>query len=87
MLVPGGARELARTPAGPAAFRHGRHLALQFHPEATPELADRWARQDPSLDALGISPGALAEQSARHGRAARVQAFELFDAWWASARS
>lgn len=87
MLVPAGAVELARSPAGPAAFRHGRHLALQFHPEVTPEVLDLWARRDPALAPLGITPALLAEQSARHAGAAHEQAFVLFDAWWAAARA
>ena len=85
MHVPPGARELARSPAGPAAFRHGRHLGVQFHPEVDATLVDRWARSDPKLPATGITAEQLAEQSAVHAPAAREQAFRLFDAWWASA--
>ncbi|HLH65400.1 MAG TPA: type 1 glutamine amidotransferase [Solirubrobacteraceae bacterium] len=84
MRVPPGARELARSPAGPAAFRHGRHLGLQFHPEADAALADLWARTDPKLPQTGLTPELLAAQSARHADAARAQAFALFDRWLAS---
>ena len=82
MHVPPGARELARSPAGPAAFRLGRHLGLQFHPEVDAALVDRWARSDPKLPATGITAELLAEQSAIYGEAAREHAFRLFDAWW-----
>src|SRR5918996_1025565 len=37
--VPEGTQLLARSAAGPAAFRRGPHLGVQFHPEATPEIA------------------------------------------------
>ena len=36
------AYELARNAFGVHAFCHGRHLAVQFHPEATPEIACAW---------------------------------------------
>jgi GMP synthase-like glutamine amidotransferase len=81
MRVPPGAQELARSPAGPAAFRHGRHLGVQFHPEADGALVDRWARTDPKLPATGITPNRLAEQSALYAEGARDQAYRLFDDW------
>ena len=84
MLLPPGARELARSPVGTAGFRHGRHLALQFHPEADGALLDRWARTDPKLAATGITPEQLAEQSGCHAAPAREQAFALFDHWLAT---
>ncbi len=34
--------ELARNAFGVQAFSHGRHLAVQFHPEATAEIAESW---------------------------------------------
>lgn len=41
--VPGGARLLANTQLNPnQAFAFGRSLALQFHPEADPEMNERW---------------------------------------------
>jgi len=39
---PPGATVLARSPAGPQAFRIGRVLALQFHPEVSPQIVRRW---------------------------------------------
>jgi GMP synthase-like glutamine amidotransferase len=83
--VPPGGVELARSPAGPAAFRHGRHLGLQFHPEVEPALAAEWAAVDRHLPP-GVSAEQIAEQGARYGAAAREQAFRLFDAWWELAR-
>jgi GMP synthase-like glutamine amidotransferase len=81
--LPPGARELARTPAGPAAFRAGPHTATQFHPEATPERMSTWIRMA-TEPPPGITPELIDEQGARHGAGAREQAWRLFDGWWAS---
>lgn len=81
MHIPPGAQELARSPAGPSVFRHGRHLGIQFHPEADAPLVDLWARTDPHLPGTGITPEQLAAQSAQHAGPAREQAFRLFDFW------
>jgi len=81
--LPPGARELARTPAGPAAFRAGPHTGTQFHPEATPQRMSRWIRMANELPA-GITPELIDEEGARHGAGARAQAWRLFDGWWAS---
>jgi GMP synthase-like glutamine amidotransferase len=83
LRIPPGATVLGQSPAGPAAFRHGRHLAVQFHPEATPAIVDGWALADPALESHGITREELAEQSRRHGETARQAAFVLFDDWWA----
>jgi GMP synthase-like glutamine amidotransferase len=83
MHLPPGARALAHSPAGLAAFRHGRHLGLQFHPEVDAELVERWARTDPKLPATGITVEDLAAQSRAHADAALGQAFALFDGWLA----
>jgi GMP synthase-like glutamine amidotransferase len=40
------ARELARNAYGSQAFSIRGHLALQFHPEATPEIAADWDEED-----------------------------------------
>jgi GMP synthase-like glutamine amidotransferase len=81
--VPPGGVELARSPAGPAAFRLGPHLGTQFHPEVTPAIVRRWAEL--AGDGLpGITADELNRQTAVHGGdAVRAQAFALFDAWWA----
>jgi GMP synthase-like glutamine amidotransferase len=78
--VPPGAVELARSPAGPAAFRAGRNLGLQFHPEATATMGEIWGHSDPNRSRAGVQ--ALASEGARLEGAARTQAFALFDAWY-----
>jgi GMP synthase-like glutamine amidotransferase len=82
LRIPAGAELLARSPAGPAAFRHGRHLGVQFHPEVTPEILDAWAVADQGLEQRGSTRQELAEQSAAYAARAREQAFALFDQWW-----
>jgi GMP synthase-like glutamine amidotransferase len=85
--VPPGAEPLAERPSGPQAFRAGRHLGVQFHPEATADIAAQWSRmEDPErLDRLGLTPEALARQSEQHAAAAASRARRLFDAWYARA--
>lgn len=86
--LPEGAKELARSPAGTAAFELGPHLGLQFHPETTPEIADDWAdSEEATLRRLGISAEELAAAARRSGPGAKRDAHHLFDAWWASLES
>ena len=83
--LPPGAEEIARSPAGTAAFRLGRHLGLQFHPEATPAIVDGWAATDEErLVSLGISRSAVAIAAREKAPAAEAAAEALFDSWWAS---
>lgn len=82
--LPDGATELARSPAGTAAFSLGRSLGLQFHPEATGEIVNMWAESEgDTLQRLGISPEDLAREAERSGDGARRDARQLFDSWWA----
>lgn len=82
LQLPPGASELARSPAGVAAFRIGSSLGLQFHPETGPEIAGRWAEAErDKLEEIDIDPAGVAAQGERLGERARELAFELFDAW------
>jgi len=85
MRVPPGGVELARSPAGPAAFSIGPHLAVQFHPEVDIERVAAWAERDEHLAAVGLTPEDVVSQSETHAPAAREQAFRLFDRWLAGA--
>ena len=79
---PDGTTPLARSAQGAAAFRRGPHLGVQFHPEATVEIVEDWARTDAArLVRLGIDPAAVACASDQRRSWARTAAFELFDAW------
>jgi GMP synthase-like glutamine amidotransferase len=86
--LPPGAEELARSARALQAFRHGRHIGVQFHPEATIEVVRGWAREERErLDAMGIADGeAMLEQGRSYEPGAREGAFRLFDAFWARAR-
>jgi len=83
--MPSDAVELARSPAGPAAFRIGPHLGIQFHPEADAEMADAWAAKDP--DQTDASRAALAAAGRRWEGPARALAMALFDGWWTRANA
>jgi len=83
LAVPAGGEELARSAAGPAAFTLGPSLGLQFHPEGTPAIADRWAAHDEvRLRGLGIELADVAASGREHEAAAARAAERLFDAWW-----
>ncbi len=81
MRVPPGATELARSPAGAAAFSFGPHLAVQFHPEVDVESVRAWAEKDEHLTGAGLTPDAVVAQSEIHAPAARERAFAMLD-WW-----
>ncbi len=69
--VPEGAVHLARNEAFPGqAFRYGRDVyAIEFHPEITREMIDRWCTSERGSKKLGL-PGARphAEHLAAHDR-------------------
>ncbi len=74
-VIPPGAVELARSPVGSQAFRLGSALALQFHPETTPEVAARWSADDRQhLHALGLDEAKVIAESVAHAEAARRRA-------------
>jgi GMP synthase (glutamine-hydrolysing) len=86
--VPNNAVEIARRRAGPQAFAHGPHLGLQFHPELTAEMMDRWvAAFADELTKAGVDAARLLADTARHAEAAGQAARRLFDAFLARARS
>jgi GMP synthase-like glutamine amidotransferase len=70
IVLPPLAYELARNEVSVQAFCHQRHLAVQFHPEATPEIAAGWARRN----GVEFDPTAHADAAAR-------AAETLFDAF------
>jgi GMP synthase-like glutamine amidotransferase len=80
--IPDGATPLAHSAQGPAAFRLGPHLGVQFHPEATVEIVEAWARYEADrLTRLGLDPAEVALASEQRRSWARTAAFDLFDAW------
>ena len=72
IALPPGAQVLAHNRLGPQAFRLGRHLGVQFHPEATPRTVTGWAARagGPAdlpglLEATGRDPAAAASCTRR----------------------
>jgi GMP synthase (glutamine-hydrolysing) len=81
--VPAGARALGgATAAGPAAFRAGVSMGLQFHPEVTPEVLDRWLeRMDEQVDAA--TRDELRRVARAEGDRLRERAWRLYDVFLA----
>jgi GMP synthase-like glutamine amidotransferase len=76
--VPSSATLIAENDAGPQAYVQGRHLGVQFHPEVTPEIMDRWvATYRHELDEEGVDPDALLEESHRRAGEAREASLRL----------
>ncbi|MGH2634678.1 MAG: type 1 glutamine amidotransferase [Actinomycetota bacterium] len=78
--APPGAKVIAETDAGPQAFVAGRSLGLQFHPEVTPEIMDDWVRvYRHELDAEGVDPDALLEETRRRAPDSRRTSWQLLE--------
>ncbi len=79
---PPGAVMLAENPAGPQAYIVGRSLGVQFHPEVTSEIVEKWVslggdqlvRHGVDADRLLAETQALAEEN-------RSRAWRLLDAF------
>lgn len=84
-VVPPGAVALARSAVGPQAFRAGRALGVQFHPELDEETLLGWLDSGGRREAAanGEDPDRLiAETRARHEES-RQRAYDLVDAFLA----
>jgi GMP synthase-like glutamine amidotransferase len=86
---PAGAEVLATSASGTQAFRHGKHLGVQFHPESTIEIVAGWAAKDAArLEAEGRSGKAeLLEEGRRHAETAARNARTLFDGFLNGSRN
>jgi GMP synthase-like glutamine amidotransferase len=75
-LPPPAAAILARNDAGVQAFRIGKHLAVQFHPEVDGPQLKRWLDAGSFTDAatLGIDPARFLADTVREEAAARDRA-------------
>jgi GMP synthase-like glutamine amidotransferase len=78
-LPPAAATVLARNDAGVQAFRIGRHLAVQFHPEVDGPQLKRWldAHTDAEDARLGIDLDQFLADTIREEPAARARADRL----------
>jgi GMP synthase-like glutamine amidotransferase len=83
--VPPGAREIARNAAGPQAYTIGRGLAVQFHPEVTPEIVAAWLVNGGEGQAIrrGIDPARLLAALREQRDAARARCAALVDSFLA----
>ena len=86
-LLPPAATVLARNEAAVQAFRLGRHLAVQFHPEVDGPQLKRWldAHTDSDAVTLGIDPDQFLADTIREEPAARARAARLVAAALATA--
>lgn len=81
--APPGATVLARNPSAVQAYRIGRSLGVQFHPEVTALDIKMWLDNGGEAQArsLGIDPAGLLAEAARQEAAARARADDLTDAY------
>jgi GMP synthase-like glutamine amidotransferase len=78
--LPPGARVVAESDTGPQAFVAGRSLGLQFHPEVTPQIMEDWVRvYRHELDADGVDPDALLDETHRRAKEARRRSLRLLE--------
>jgi GMP synthase-like glutamine amidotransferase len=78
--LPPGAEQIADSAAGPQAYRIGRSLGVQFHPEVTPQIMDEWvAVYRHELDQEGVDPDGILEETHRRAEEHRATAWRLFD--------
>src|ERR1700754_1465444 len=87
---PPGSTVLAASSTCLHAFRHGPHLALQFHPEVTPEQIEHWLdkmlRQSPQAMSAEDARRML-DEAERRGTAARDAAFRLYASFFGESAS
>ena len=78
-VLPDGATVLARNDVAVQAFRMGRHLAVQFHPEVDGPQLKRWldAGGDAEAEQSGLSPDQFLADTIREEPAARDRADRL----------
>ena len=80
--IPAGAQLIADSPAGPQAYTVGPSLGTQFHPEVTPEIMDDWVRvYRHELDAAGVDPDRLLEETHERWAETRASSWKLLDGW------
>lgn len=82
VVLPDGVEELARSPIGPQAWRLGRSLAVQFHPEANESMLDRWTAGESGAAELartGLTRDEMMALTRRNVVVSRPQANRLVD--------
>ena len=85
ITLPPGAVELARSPRALQAYRIGRHLGVQFHPEVTAEIWNGWASREPEVVTPHVGdPDTFAAEVIRREDELRSRVFALLG-WWRAA--
>ena len=80
--APPGAPVIADSDVGPQAYVMGRNMGVQFHPEVTPTIMDDWVRvYRHELDAEGVDPDQLLEQTHTRAEENRKTSWRLLDAF------
>lgn len=83
--TPPGAETLARSSAGPQAFKLNLSLGLQFHPEADRRIVEEWLDLGRSqIAAASFDVDEIRRRSDAVLDDARERAFALFDTWAAA---
>ena len=71
---------IADSEVGPQAYVVGRSMGVQFHPEVTPQIMDDWVRvYRHELDAEGVDPDQLLEQTHANAEKNRKTSWRLLD--------
>ena len=81
--LPPAAVEIARNPSASQAFVLGRNLAVQFHPEITPQILADWLETGGEEEAarFGLDGATLLQQTRERDDANRERAHRLVDAF------
>ena len=79
---PDGASVLAESPVGPQAYRIGRSLGVQFHPEVTNDIVEEWVSLGgEKLARDGVDPDRLLAETRRRETENRERTRRLMDAF------
>ncbi len=80
-ILPEGVTVLARNAVATQAFQHGNSVAVQFHPEVTPDIVQSWIDEsDPAWFArMNVDPGAMLDGFTRHRETVLVNLHRMLD--------